>query len=228
MGLFAQTNIFYRLFAIRRGDRVGRPLCAEGPPKRHCQFDSKSAQRHLSPSRTHQTKGCTKFTENPHRYRPIYTHDSAGRPRGDPYGLLAQTNIFYRLFAIRRGDRVGRPLCAEGPPKRHCQFDSKSAQRHLSPSRTHQTKGCTKFTENPHRYRPIYTHDSAGRPRGDPYGLLAQTNIFYRLFAIRRGDRVGRPLCAEGPPKRHCQFDSKSAQRHLNPKWHRCGGEPVS
>ena len=30
-------------------------------------------------------------------------------------GLLAQTNIFYRLFAIRRGDRVGRPLCAEGP-----------------------------------------------------------------------------------------------------------------
>ena len=96
MGLFAQTNIFYRLFAIRRGDRVGRPLCAEGPPKRHCQFESKGAQRHLSPSRTHQTKGCTKFAENPHRHRPIYTHNSAGRPRGDPYGLLAQTNIFHR------------------------------------------------------------------------------------------------------------------------------------
>ena len=59
-------------------------------------------------------------------------------------------------------------------------------------------------------------------------GLFAQTNIFYRLFAIRRGDRVGRPLCAEGPPKRHCQFESKGAQRHLNPKWRRCGGEPVS
>ena len=26
-----------------------------------------------------------------------------------PTGLLVQTNIFYRLFAIRRGDRVGRP-----------------------------------------------------------------------------------------------------------------------
>ena len=32
-----------------------------------------------------------------------------GLPRGSPYGLLAQTNIFHRRLAMRRGDRVGRP-----------------------------------------------------------------------------------------------------------------------
>ena len=137
---FARANEYFSSpFAMRRGDRVGRPLCAEGPPKRHCQFESKGAQRHLSPSRTHQTKGCTKFTENPHRYRPIYTHNSAGRPRGDPYGLLAQTNIFHRRLR------------------------------------------CVEMT--------IYS----GFPRGSPYGVARANEYFSSPFAIRRGDRVGRP-----------------------------------
>ena len=30
----------------------------------------------------------------------------SGFPRGDPYGLLAQTNIFYRLFAMRGNDHM--------------------------------------------------------------------------------------------------------------------------
>lgn len=39
------------------------------------------------------------------------------------------------LGLARRGSRVANPLCASGIPKRHCQFESKGAQRHLSPSR---------------------------------------------------------------------------------------------
>ena len=89
----------------------------------------------------------------------------SGFPHGSPYGFVRANKYFLSPFAIRRGDRVGRPLCAEGPPKRHCQFESKGAQRHLNPSRTHQTKGCTKFAENPHRLRSIYTHNSAGPPK---------------------------------------------------------------
>ena len=113
-----------------------------------------------------------------------------GSPTRRPLRVARANKYFSSPFAIRRGDRVGRPLCAEGPPKRHCQFESKGAQRHLSPSRTHQTKGCTKFTENPHQYRPIYTHDSAGRPRGNPYGFARANEYFSSPFAMRGNDHM--------------------------------------
>ena len=87
-----------------------------------------------------------------------------------------------------------------------------------------------------HKFRlsPAFT---AGFPRGSPYGrprarhdftapccfsllFVAFTafSVFCYLYLyiiacmrLRRGDRVGRPLCAEGIPKRHCQFESKGA-----------------
>ena len=64
-----------------------------------------------------------------------------GGPPFGPAPTMAPVGRFLRaedrdtLSRTCRGDHVGRPLRAEGFPKRRCQFESDAAQRHLSPRR---------------------------------------------------------------------------------------------
>ncbi len=57
------------------------------------------------------------------------------RAEGYSRGNVVNFSLLPRS-GIRRGRPIGRPLRAEGFPKRRCQFESVAAQRHLSPRRS--------------------------------------------------------------------------------------------